>query len=279
MEDFAHEEYLLQELEEGATYRLSQISAPVFGSDGAVALALTVVGLPEKLTGEEIPRFGDALRRRGPTCDRIHPRERADMNPDGAGPPSTSTGRVAVVTGAASGIGRASAVLLGAAGAAVVCADLDGDRRRGHRRAARRGRGHAPWPGGSTSRWPARSTTLVDAAVSELGRLDVMANVAGIIVQAPVVDFDDDAFDRILAVNLHGVFRGCRAAARVMSAQGSGSIVNMASAAIDTPVTGPGRLRHGQGGRGAAHPGARHRDGARTGCGSTPWRRGSWRRP
>jgi DNA-binding IclR family transcriptional regulator len=61
VEDFAHEEYLLQELEEGATYRLSQISAPVFGSDGAVALALTVVGLPEKLTGEEIPRFGDAL--------------------------------------------------------------------------------------------------------------------------------------------------------------------------------------------------------------------------
>jgi DNA-binding IclR family transcriptional regulator len=61
VEEFAHEEYLLQELEEGATYRLSQISAPVFGSDASVALALTVVGLPEKLTGEEIPRFGDAL--------------------------------------------------------------------------------------------------------------------------------------------------------------------------------------------------------------------------
>ncbi len=61
VEDLAHEEYLLQELEEGATYRLSQVSAPVFGSDGAVALALTVVGLPEKLTGEEIPRYGNAL--------------------------------------------------------------------------------------------------------------------------------------------------------------------------------------------------------------------------
>ena len=61
VEDLAHEEYLLAELEEAATYRLSQISAPVFGSDGAVALALTVVGLPEKLTGEEIPRYGDAL--------------------------------------------------------------------------------------------------------------------------------------------------------------------------------------------------------------------------
>jgi len=61
VEKLAHEEYLLQELEAGATYRLSQISAPVFGADGAVALALTVVGLPEKLTGEEIPRYGDTL--------------------------------------------------------------------------------------------------------------------------------------------------------------------------------------------------------------------------
>ncbi len=61
VEKLAHEEYLLQELEAGATYRLGQISAPVFGADGAVALALTVVGLPEKLTGEEIPRYGDTL--------------------------------------------------------------------------------------------------------------------------------------------------------------------------------------------------------------------------
>ena len=74
--------------------------------------------------------------------------------------------------------------------------------------------------------------------MSELGRLDVMANIAGIILQSPVVDFDDDAFDRIMAVNLTGVFRGCRAAARVLSVQGSGSIVNMASAAIDTPSPG-----------------------------------------
>ncbi len=61
VEELAHEEYLLQELEAGATYRLGQVSAPVFGADGAVALALTVVGLPEKLSGEEIPRYGDTL--------------------------------------------------------------------------------------------------------------------------------------------------------------------------------------------------------------------------
>jgi len=61
VEALAHEEYLLEEPEHTATYRLNQIAAPVFGSDGAVALALTAVGLPEKLTGEEIPRYGDAL--------------------------------------------------------------------------------------------------------------------------------------------------------------------------------------------------------------------------
>lgn len=61
VEELAHEEYLLQELEAGATYRLSQVSAPVFGADGGVALALTVVGLPEKLSGEEVSRYGDTL--------------------------------------------------------------------------------------------------------------------------------------------------------------------------------------------------------------------------
>jgi DNA-binding IclR family transcriptional regulator len=61
VEELAHEEYLLQEPVAGGSYRLSQVAAPVFGSDGAVALALTVVGLPERLTGEEIPRYGDAL--------------------------------------------------------------------------------------------------------------------------------------------------------------------------------------------------------------------------
>jgi 3-oxoacyl-[acyl-carrier protein] reductase len=146
-------------------------------------------------------------------------------------------GRVAVVTGAASGIGRASAALLGAAGAAVVCADVDGDgatrtalelEEAGTRALGRRLDVTAP---GAVD-------ALVTEAVAELGRLDIMANIAGIILQAPVVDFDDDAYERILAVNLRGVFRGCRAAARVMSAQGSGSIVNMASAAIDTPSPG-----------------------------------------
>ena len=150
MEDLAHEEYLLQELEAGATYRLSQISAPVFGSDGAVALALTVVGLPEKLTGEEIPRYGDALLGRGPAGDPARSTGAPRHEPRRARGPFDLNGRVAVVTGAASGIGRASAALLGAAGAAVVCADVDERRRRRPRRRSSRRRGRGPWPAGST---------------------------------------------------------------------------------------------------------------------------------
>jgi 3-oxoacyl-[acyl-carrier protein] reductase len=70
------------------------------------------------------------------------------------------------------------------------------------------------------------------------GRLDIMANVAGIIVGGTVIDMADEDLDRILGVNWKGVFYGCRAAARVMVGQGSGSIINMASTAIDLAVPG-----------------------------------------
>jgi 3-oxoacyl-[acyl-carrier protein] reductase len=158
------------------------------------------------------------------------------VNPDALAAFDLS-GRVAVVTGAASGIGRASAALLGAAGAAVLCADLDGDG--AHATAAQlEEAGGRALARQVDVRVSAEVDALVDQAVSELGGLHIMANIAGIIVQSPVVDFDDDALDRILAVNLKGVFHGCRAAARVMTGQSSGSIVNMASAAIDTPSPG-----------------------------------------
>jgi 3-oxoacyl-[acyl-carrier protein] reductase len=78
----------------------------------------------------------------------------------------------------------------------------------------------------------------VDEIVARFGRLDVMANIAGIITQGPSVDVTEEELDRIFAVNLKGVIWGCQAAGRVMAAQGSGSIVNMASGAVDSPAPG-----------------------------------------
>jgi 3-oxoacyl-[acyl-carrier protein] reductase len=79
---------------------------------------------------------------------------------------------------------------------------------------------------------------LVRDTVAQHGRLDVIANIAGIIHQSAVVDTEETDFDRVLATNLKGVLFGCQSAARVMVEQGSGSIVNMASGAIDTPAPG-----------------------------------------
>src|SRR5207247_10416271 len=77
---------------------------------------------------------------------------------------------------------------------------------------------------------------LVAAAVAEHGRLDVMVNNAGIVVDGLVLDTTEEELDRVMAVNFKGVFFGCQAAGRVMAPQGSGSIINLASGAIDMPT-------------------------------------------
>ncbi|MFC9849026.1 SDR family NAD(P)-dependent oxidoreductase [Streptomyces sp. NPDC060223] len=144
------------------------------------------------------------------------------------------TGRTAFVTGAASGIGRASAVLLAEAGATVHCADRDAQ---GLHETATLIKGQ----GGTAHAHPLDVTDReqLRQAVASCERLDVMAAVAGIMHSSPVLETRDEDLDRVLSVNFKGVLYACQEAARAMIATGTrGSIVTMASGAVDTGSPG-----------------------------------------
>lgn len=147
------------------------------------------------------------------------------------------SGRVAVVTGGASGIGEATVHTLAAVGAHVVVGDVDEERAGAVAQAVRELGGTAvAQPADVTRRLEVEA--LVARAVDEFGRLDVMCNVAGVASDGPVLDITEEEFDRVVAINLKGTLFGCQAALRAMQAQGSGSIVNVASASIDLAAPG-----------------------------------------
>jgi 3-oxoacyl-[acyl-carrier protein] reductase len=149
------------------------------------------------------------------------------------------TGRVALVTGAGGGIGRSTAEVLAAAGATVVCADINAAAA-GETASGILGRdGRAESAQLDVSQRGA-AETLVGHVAARHGGLHVMCNIAGIMIDSSIIDVDPDEFDRILAVNLKGVLYGCQAAGKVMVAQRGGSIINMASAAVLSPAPGIG---------------------------------------
>jgi len=150
-------------------------------------------------------------------------------------------GRVALVTGAASGIGQASAAALARAGAAVVVADLDDD-------GARATAGRITDAGGSAAavRCDVTSESDVDAAVAfaveRFGGLHLAHNNAGIgAPSAFLADITETDFDRVIAVDLTSVFLCMKAEIAWMLEHGGGVIVNTSSGAglIGYPTTGP----------------------------------------
>jgi glucose 1-dehydrogenase len=137
-------------------------------------------------------------------------------------------GKVALVAGAGGGIGGAGAEGLGREGAAVVCADIDAA-------AAEVVAARIRAAGGRASGIPldVRNRSAVDDAVAgtirEFGRLDVLLDCAGVSHGRNFLDLDPAEWDRIIAVNLTGMFHLGQAAARQMVRQGGGSIINITS--------------------------------------------------
>ncbi len=143
-------------------------------------------------------------------------------------------GKVAVVTGAGSGMGTAMVRQFCAQGAKVIAADVSG--RQNELPAELGAACHATHADVSKS---ADVQAMLNLAVERFGRLDVLCNNAGIQGQlAPTAEQDDDAFDEVIAVNLRGVFLGMKYAIPLMLKTGGGSIVNTSSMASLVAFTG-----------------------------------------
>jgi NAD(P)-dependent dehydrogenase (short-subunit alcohol dehydrogenase family) len=139
-------------------------------------------------------------------------------------------GRVGVVTGAGSGMGRATALLLAERGGDVVAADVNAEGAIETVARIRRAGGRA-----EASHCDVTRATDVDAAVSlarqRFGRLDVLINCAGILRIAPLEETSEKEWAEVLAVNLTGAFLQTKAAMAAMREQGGGAIVHIASRA------------------------------------------------
>jgi len=141
----------------------------------------------------------------------------------------TSTRRVALVTGGAQGIGAAIASRLALDGLCVAVADIDAEAAASHVQQIR-----ATGAGAFAVRLdvadPTSSRAAFDQVIEREGRLDVLVNNAGIAGQAaPVAEYPEDEWRRILAIDLDGVFYCCKAVLPHMLERGSGRIVNIAS--------------------------------------------------
>jgi len=145
-------------------------------------------------------------------------------------PPTLSlAGRTALVTGAATGIGRATALMLGAAGAAVMvnhlgrAAEADGVVE-----AIRAGGGRAESFEADVTNALAVSD-LVQASEALLGPIDILVNNAGVIQEKPFVETSEADWDFVVGTDLKGVFLCCRAVLPGMVARGGGCVINVAS--------------------------------------------------
>ncbi|MDP2350292.1 MAG: glucose 1-dehydrogenase [Chloroflexota bacterium] len=139
-------------------------------------------------------------------------------------------GKVTIITGGGSGMGRTAAELFAREGARVVVADFSEASGEAAAAAVRASGGQATFVKADVSN-EADARGMVQHAVATYGRVDALYNNAGVMPEADhsVIDTDVDTWDKVMAVNVRGVFLGCKYAIPQMLEQGSGSIINIAS--------------------------------------------------
>ena len=137
-------------------------------------------------------------------------------------------GKVAIVTGASRGIGRSIALALSANGARIVAVDVSLEGTEAMVAEIREKGGEAVAVQGNVT-VSADVDQMIDSAVTSFGRVDILVNNAGITRDALLLRMKDDEWDAVLNVNLKGAFLCSRAAAKVMSKQRYGRIINIAS--------------------------------------------------
>ncbi len=143
--------------------------------------------------------------------------------------------KVALITGGSSGIGRATALLFGQEDAKVVVADAAADGGQETVKMITDADGEAVFVETDMAS-PDDIENMVKATVDQYGGVDVLFNGAGVSMFAKAVDVDVEEFNRVININLRGVFLGCKYAIPVMQERGGGAIVNVASSSAITPT-------------------------------------------
>lgn len=137
--------------------------------------------------------------------------------------------KVALITGAASGIGESTALLFAREGAKVVITDIDEENGNKVLEKIKKEGGEAIFIKADTSD-PSDSQKSVEKAIEKFGKLDIAVNNAGIGgAQAPIGEYEIEDWDKVIAINLSGVFYGMRYQIPAMLKNGSGSIINVSS--------------------------------------------------
>jgi NAD(P)-dependent dehydrogenase (short-subunit alcohol dehydrogenase family) len=147
--------------------------------------------------------------------------------------------KVAIITGAAAGIGAATARLFAEEGARLVLVDLNADLLTQLTEELEAASTFVLDISGDVSE-PSMGKTVIERAMKQFGRLDVLFNNAGIVVGGTLVDCTEEEWERTMAVNLKSMFYLCRSAIPVMQNQGGGSIINMSSVAGSAGVANRG---------------------------------------